>query len=66
MAITGEIMTTAKNKQHFIERWENHTNELSGLYNTAKSLKTMDEIEEAIENVKKLIYKIADEGYKEE
>ena len=56
-------MTIAKDKQHFIEVWNANASELKRLMNTAESLETMKEIETAIETLKTLIQKVADEGY---
>jgi hypothetical protein len=53
----------ARDKQNFIERWEDYVNEFDRLGYSTDSVETWEEIKRLREDMKKLIHKIAEETY---
>ena len=56
----------AKNKRHFIKTWEQEADDFVSLFHATQDIETIAKVEKAIENLKSLIRKVADEGWPDE
>ena len=52
-------------KSEFLENWEDYVNEFTRLGSSTRYVKTWDEIKRLREDMRKLVYEIADEDYYE-
>jgi hypothetical protein len=56
-------MMKAKDKQDFIDNWEDYVNEFGYLGHSVSLPETWEEIKRLREDMRKLVHKVADENY---
>ncbi len=55
----------AKNREHFVNRWNECIDEFARLMHSAETVEAMDEIKAAQEMMREVVNKIADERYED-
>lgn len=55
----------ARNREHFVNRWNEHADEFARLMHSTETIEAMDEIREIQEKMREVINKVADECYED-